>query len=153
MKKILVLCIGNSCRSQMLEGYLRYFLEEKSKEYLEKTPPQVLEQTFVYSAGIETHGVNPRAVAVMLEDEIDISAQVSTNVEEYKNEEFDFVITVCDDANRLCPVFPAKTARLHHPFADPALAEATGTEEEILSEFRKVRKMIKIFAEKFVKEL
>ncbi len=150
MKKILVLCTGNSCRSQMLEGYLRYFLEEKSKENLEKTPPQVSEQVFVYSAGIETHGINPRAVAVMLEDEIDISAQVSTNVEEYKNEEFDYVITVCDDANRLCPIFPAKTARLHHPFPDPALA--TGTEEEILAEFRKVRKMIKTFAEKFVNE-
>ena len=151
MKKILVLCTANSCRSQILEGYLRYFLEEKSKEYLEKTPPQILEQTLVYSAGIMTHGINPLAVVVMLEEEIDISTQASTNVSEFENEEFDFVITVCDDANRLCPVFPAKTARLHHPFPDPAAA--TGSEDDILSEFRKVRKLIKIFAEKFVKEL
>lgn len=151
MRKILILCTTNSCRSQMLEGYLRYFLEEKSKELLQKMPPEVLEQTLLYSAGVETNGINPRATAVMLEDEIDISAQASTSVEEYKNEEFDFVITVCDDANRLCPVFPAKTARLHHPFPNPASAK--GSEEEILSEFRKVRKLIKIFAEKFVNEL
>ena len=135
MKKILVLCTGNSCRSQIAEGYLREFTKGKAA---------------VYSAGVETHGVNPRAVATMKEDNIDISSQTSNNVEEYRNIEFDFVITVCDNAKERCPYFPAKTAVLHHNFPDPA--KGTGTEEEIMSQFADVREQIKNYCKDFVKE-
>lgn len=92
MKNILVLCTGNSCRSQMAEGYLRYFSEGMA---------------VVFSAGIETHGVNPRAISVMLADGIDISHHTSNNVNEYLAVKFDFIITVCDHANEVCPVFPS----------------------------------------------
>src|ERR1044071_873434 len=88
MKKILVLCTGNSCRSQIAEGYLRYFSGEKAD---------------IYSAGIETHGVNPRAIATMLEDGIDISGHTSNNVDEYRDIAFDYVLTVCDNAKESCP--------------------------------------------------
>ena len=131
--KILVLCTGNSCRSQIAEGYLRYFADEKAE---------------VYSAGIETHGVNPRAIAIMKEDGIDISKHTSNNVEEYAEMEFDYVITVCDNAKENCPYFPAKVKTFHHNFPDPA--KATGTEDEVMNEFRKVREMIKEYTKKFV---
>lgn len=104
----------------------------------------------VYSAGIETHGVNPKAIAVMKEDGIDISHHTSDNVTEYKDIVFDYVITVCDNAKENCPYFPAKTKNIHHNFPDPA--KVTGTEEEILQEFRKVRQLIKNYSEQFVKE-
>ena len=93
MKKILVLCTGNSCRSQMAEGYLKYFSQNKAE---------------VYSAGVETHGVNPGAIQIMKEDGIDISKHTSNNVNEYRNIDFDYVITVCDNAREKCPVFPSK---------------------------------------------
>lgn len=135
MKKILVLCTGNSCRSQMAEGYLRYFAKGKAE---------------IYSAGIETHGVNQKAVTVMKEDGIDISKHTSNNVEEYKNMDFDFVITVCDNAKENCPYFPGNAKKFHHNFPDPA--KAGGTEDEILEQFRQVRQLIKNYSEKFIAE-
>lgn len=134
MKKILVLCTGNSCRSQLAEGYLRHFAGGRAE---------------IYSAGIETHGVNPRAVQVMAEDHIDISQQTSNNVNEYNDILFDYVITVCDNANEICPFFPGNTQRIHYNFPDPA--KATGTDDEIINEFRRVRDMVKVFAAGFVK--
>ena len=135
MKRILVLCTGNSCRSQIAEGYLRHFAGNKAE---------------VYSAGIETHGVNPKAVAVMKEDGIDISKHTSNNIDEYLHIPFHFVITVCDNAKENCPYFPTTAKQTHHNFTDPA--KATGTEEDIINSFRHVRNEIKTFAEKFVKE-
>lgn len=130
MKKMLVLCTGNSCRSQIMEGWLRHF----GKGEID-----------VKSAGIETHGVNPRAIKVMGESGIDISLHTSNNIDEYLDESFDLVITVCDHANETCPVFPSNAQKIHHNFEDPA--KATGSEEEILNSFRKVRDQIKAFAE------
>lgn len=102
----------------------------------------------VYSAGIETHGVNPRAIATMEEDGIDISAHTSNNINEYKNIAFDFVITVCDNAKERCPIFPSKAKIFHHNFPDPA--KATGTEAEVKKQFREVREMIKEYCRDFV---
>ncbi len=133
MKKILVLCTGNSCRSQIAEGYLRHFAGDRAE---------------VYSAGVETHGVNPRAIAIMAEDGLDISAHTSNNVDEYAGVDFDFVITVCDNARERCPYFPTRAEKLHHNFPDPA--KATGTEEEVTAEFRRVREMVKTYAKDFV---
>jgi arsenate reductase (thioredoxin) len=135
MKNILVLCTGNSCRSQIAEGYLQYFAGEKAK---------------VYSAGVETHGVNPRAIKIMAEDDIDISSHTSNNIEEYINIPFDYVITVCDNAKERCPYFPTDAQKFHYNFPDPA--KATGTEEEILEEFRRVRDMIKIYSKNFINQ-
>lgn len=132
MKTILVLCTGNSCRSQMAEGYLRYFAKGKVK---------------IYSAGVETHGLNPGAVKVMKEDGLDISHHTSNNVDEYAGINFDTILTVCDHANEQCPYFPGTARRLHHNFPDPA--RVTGTEEEILQEFRRVRDEIKAFCKEF----
>src|ERR1700744_5932296 len=98
MKKVLVLCTGNSCRSQMAEGYLRYYAEGKAE---------------IYSAGIETHGVNPKAITMMKEDGIDISQHTSNHVDAYKNIHFDFVITVCDNAKENCPYFPSTAKKFH----------------------------------------
>jgi len=133
MKKILVLCTGNSCRSQIAEGYLAHFAKDRAT---------------VYSAGIETHGVNPRAIATMKEDGIDISKHTSNNILEYKDVLFDFVITVCDNAKERCPVFPSQAKTFHYNFPDPA--KATGTEEEITEEFRKVRNQIREYCQQFI---
>lgn len=133
IKKILVLCTGNSCRSQIAEGYLRYFADNKAD---------------VYSAGVETHGVNPKAIATMKEDDIDISNHTSNNIDEYRNIDFDFVITVCDNAKERCPFFPTKAEKFHQNFPDPA--KATGTDEVISAEFRKVRQLIKEYCKQFV---
>lgn len=132
-KKILVLCTGNSCRSQIAEGYLRHFANGNTE---------------VYSAGVETHGVNPKAIAIMQEDGIDISKHTSNNIDEYYDIDFDFVITVCDNAKERCPFFPYKAKKFHHNFPDPA--KATGTEEEINEQFREVRQQIKEFCRQFV---
>lgn len=132
-KKILVLCTGNSCRSQIAEGYLKHFATEKSE---------------IFSAGVETHGVNPRAIATMKEDGIDISKHTSNNIDEYRNVDFDFVITVCDNAKERCPFFPTKAKKFHYNFPDPA--KATGTEEEINNQFQEVRQMIKEYCKNFV---
>lgn len=133
MKKILVLCTGNSCRSQMAEGYLRHFAGNSAE---------------VYSAGVETHGVNPRAIEMMKEDGIDISRHTSNNITEYKGMNFDFIITVCDNAKERCPVFPSNAKKFHHNFPDPA--KAVGAEEEIRQQFRVVQDMIKTYSREFV---
>jgi arsenate reductase len=134
MKNILVLCTGNSCRSQIAEGYLKHFANEKAT---------------IYSAGIETHGVNPKAIAVMAQDGIDISTHTSNNVDEYMDIPFDYVITVCDNASENCPFFASEATYLHYNFPDPAKAQ--GTEEEVMDEFRRVRNRIKKYCEVFVK--
>ncbi|TKC12101.1 arsenate reductase ArsC [Pedobacter polaris] len=135
MKKILVLCTGNSCRSQIAEGYLRYFANGNAE---------------IFSAGIETHGVNPRAIATMKADGIDISKHTSNNIDEYFAIDFDYVITVCDNAKENCPFFPSKAKKFHYNFPDPA--KANGTEEEIVKEFNKVRDLIKSYCKEFIKE-
>jgi arsenate reductase len=127
-KNILVLCTGNSCRSQLADGYIRFFHGHKAH---------------VYSAGVETHGVNPRAIATMQEDGIDISMHTSNHVDEYLSIPFDLILTVCDHASERCPVFPSSAKRIHHNFSDPA--KATGSEEEIRSAFAAVREEIKHF--------
>ena len=104
----------------------------------------------MYSAGVETHGVNPRAIAIMKEDGIDISGHTSNNIDEYLDIDFDFVITVCDNARERCPYFPTKAQKFHYNFPDPA--KARGTEMEIMAEFRSVREMIKTYSEQFVQE-
>lgn len=134
MKKVLILCTGNSCRSQIAEGFLRHFSNGQAE---------------VYSAGIETHGVNPKAIEVMAESGIDISAHTSNNVNEYAGIDFDYVITVCDNAKESCPYFPSKAQKLHYNFPDPA--KATGTDEQVMDEFRRVRDLIKAYSFDFVK--
>ncbi len=136
MKNVLVLCTGNSCRSQIAHGYLEHFTDDRKIKN--------------YSAGVETHGVNPKAIATMQEDGIDISNHTSNNIEEYFGVDFDFVITVCDNAKERCPFFPTKAMIFHYNFPDPA--KATGTDEEIKAEFRAVRQLIKDYCEKFVTE-
>ena len=135
MKKILVLCTGNSCRSQMAHGYLQHFAKENAQ---------------VYSAGVEVHGLNPFAVGIMAEDGIDISKHTSNHVDEYADIEFDFVITVCDNAKEACPFFPTKTKTIHHSFEDPS--KGSGTAKELIAEFRRVRDQIKVFSEEFIYE-
>jgi arsenate reductase len=107
-------------------------------------------QANVYSAGVETHGVNPKAIEIMKEDGIDISGHTSNNITEYFGVDFDFVITVCDNAKERCPYFPTKAQKFHYNFPDPA--KATGSEEDIRKEFRLVREMIKNYCEAFVDE-
>ena len=135
MKNILVLCTGNSCRSQMAHGYLEYFAQGKAK---------------IYSAGVETHGVNPKAIYFMQEDGIDISGHTSNNILEYMDVKFDFVITVCDHAKEVCPYFPTNAIMLHHNFEDPS--KVNGTEEAIAASFRNVRNEIKEYCRKFVED-
>ena len=136
MKNVLVLCTGNSCRSQIAHGYLEYLTDGR--------------QVKVYSAGVETHGVNPKAIATMQEDNIDISHHTSNNIEEYFAVEFDFVITVCDNAKEACPYFPTKAKKYHYNFPDPA--KAKGTDEEVKEKFRAVRQLIRDYCEEFVTE-
>lgn len=133
MKKILILCTGNSCRSQMAHGYLQHFGGNK---------------VTVYSAGVETHGVNPKAIEIMKNDGIDISHHTSNNVLEYQGVDFDFVITVCDNAKERCPYFPSKALTFHYNFPDPA--KATGSNEEIRREFEQVRELIKNYCQEFI---
>jgi arsenate reductase len=135
MKNILILCTGNSCRSQIAHGYLAAMTQGKAN---------------VYSAGVETHGVNPRAIAILNEDGIDISNHTSNNISEYFEVDFDYVITVCDNAKERCPYFPTKALKFHYNFPDPA--KAIGTEEEIMNVFREVREMIKNYCIQFVKQ-
>ena len=135
MKKILVLCTGNSCRSQMAEGYLQFFAKNKA---------------VIYSAGIEAHGVNLWAIKVMKEDGIDISHQTCNTIDEYMSIPFDFIITVCDNANEKCPIFPATAQKIHCNFPDPS--KTIGTEQEIMNQFRNVRNMIKEYCNKFVEK-
>ncbi len=132
-KSLLILCTGNSCRSQMMEAYIRFFAKDKID---------------VKSAGIEVHGVNKNAIKIMAEDGIDIGKYTSNNVDEYMEIKFDYIITVCDNALESCPVFPSNAIKIHHNFSDPA--KAIGSNEEIIVEFRKVRNQIKVWANEFV---
>ncbi|NLD99685.1 MAG: arsenate reductase ArsC [Fibrobacter sp.] len=132
--KILFLCTGNSCRSQMAEGWARHLKND------------IIEP---YSAGIETHGMNPNAVKVMAEAGVDISGHHSKHLNEIKDVPFDWVITVCDNANESCPVFPGKVNRFHISFDDPPrLAKNAGSEQEALDHYRRVRDEIKNFVRK-----
>lgn len=136
VKNILVLCTGNSCRSQMAHGYLQNFGGKRLA---------------VYSAGVETHGVNPRAIAVMKEDGIDISQNTSNNVLEYAEIPFDYVITVCDNAREKCPYFPSRAKKFHNDFPDPA--KAIGNEIEVMNAFRTTRNLIKSYCKEFIEGL
>ena len=137
MKNILVLCTGNSCRSQIAHGYLEHFTDGRKVK--------------IYSAGVETHGVNKRAIATMKEDGIDISHHTSNHIDEYATIHFDYVITVCDNAKERCPFFPSNAIKMHHNFPDPA--KATGSEIEIENAFREVRNEIKEYCKNFVAKL
>ncbi len=129
--KILFLCTGNSCRSQMAEGWARYLKSDLIE---------------AYSAGIETHGMNLNAVKVMAEAGVDISNHRSKHLDEIKQFPFDWVITVCDNASESCPIFPGKVKRFHISFDDPPrLAKNAKTEEEALSHYRRVRDEIRAF--------
>lgn len=119
----------------MAEGYLRLFSGNKA---------------MVYSAGVETHGVNPRAVAIMKEDGVDISGHTSNLVDEYQDVDFDFVITVCDHAKERCPFFPSRARLFHHNFPDPA--KVVGTEAETHQAFEQARDMIKVYCREFAAE-
>ena len=131
--KVLFLCTGNSCRRQMAEGWAKAL------------KGGVLD---AYSAGIETHGLNPRAVRVMAEAGVGISTHRSKNVNELKDVPFDYVVTVCGQANENCPVFPGKARVVHVGFDDPPrLAKDAKTEEEALTHYRRVRDEIKTFIE------
>ncbi|MDO5979238.1 arsenate reductase ArsC [Flavivirga spongiicola] len=135
MKNILVLCTGNSCRSQMAHGYLNHFLDNRTVN--------------LYSAGIETHGLNPGALAIMKEDGLNIDHHTSNHVDEYADVNFDYIITVCDHANENCPYIPSKNAlRLHHNFFDPS--KVVGTNEEKHMAFLKAREEIKTYFKAFV---
>ena len=128
-QKILFLCTGNSCRSQMAEGWGRYLYPDRYE---------------FFSAGIEKHGLNPMAVKVMAEVGVDISAQYSKLLSELGPVTFDYVITVCDHANEQCPLFPGKAIKLHREFPDPPrLAQGAANEEEALSHYRAVRDAIR----------
>lgn len=134
-KRVLVVCTGNSCRSQMAQGFLQEFGGENWE---------------IFSAGIETHGLNQRAVRVMQETGVDISHHTSDHIDQYRDMEFDYVLTVCDHAQESCPLFPSSAEKIHHSFRDPA--NATGSEEEVLNDFRKVRDEIREFAQRFIEK-
>ena len=132
-KKILVMCTGNSCRSQMAHGYLELFAENEAE---------------IYSAGLEAHGLNPYAVKVMKDDKVDISGHTSNVIEDYLDLDFDMVLTVCDHANETCPVFPKSAEKLHQNFPDPS--NFKGGEEEKLKVYKKVRNDIRDFCEDLI---
>jgi len=132
-KKVLVLCTGNSCRSQMAEGWIKYYAGDAA---------------VVYSAGIEAHGLNMNAVRSMMDAVIDISRQKSKTIDKLPEKEFDYIITLCDDAKEKCPVCQGSGIHLHAAFPDPA--QVTGTEEEIMALFNRVRDDIEDFAFDFV---
>lgn len=138
LKKPLIyfLCTGNSCRSQMAEGWARQLGGDKIE---------------VYSAGIETHGVNPRAVAAMKEAGIDISHHTSDLIDSEILNKADYVITLCGDANDKCPVTPPTVKRLHWGFEDPAKTQ--GADEEVEMKFREVRDRIRDAVQDFLKEI
>ncbi len=131
-KTILILCTGNSARSQMAEGLLRHDAGDRFE---------------VASAGTRPSQVRPEAIAVMREIGIDISGQRSKSVDEFAARDFDYVLTVCDNARESCPIYPGHGNRLHHAFKDPAAVE--GTQEERLGAFRKVRDDIRQYLRGF----
>ncbi len=131
--RILFLCTGNSCRSQMAEGWARHLCGDRVE---------------AYSAGVAPHGVDPRAVAVMAEAGVDISAHRSKHVDELADVPLDFVVTVCSSAHENCPVFPGHTRTVHVGFDDPPrLAADAADEEAARRHYRRVRDEIRTFAE------
>lgn len=131
--KIMFLCTGNSCRSQMAEGWAKSLKRDSIK---------------AYSAGIDPHGMNERAIKVMSEVGVDISGHHSKHVDELKDIPFDYVVTVCGHANETCPMFPGNTKMVHFGFEDPPqLAKAAASEEEALGHYRRVRDEIKTFVQ------
>jgi len=128
--KVLFLCTGNSCRSQIAEGWARHLKSD------------VIE---AYSAGIRPIGVNPKTIEVMAEAGVDISDHTSKGIDDLSGINFDYVVTVCDNAREQCPIFPGRTRHVHKSFDDPYFA--TGSEEEILAVFRRVRDEIRAFIE------
>ena len=131
--KVLFLCTGNSCRSQMAEGWTRRLKGDSIEPY---------------SAGIEMHGLNPKAVRVMAEAGVDISRHHSKHLDDLRDVAFDYVVTVCDNANESCPIFPGRVKRLHVSFDDPPrLAKGAKSEEEALGQYRRVRDEIRAFVE------
>ncbi|CAN5515982.1 arsenate reductase ArsC [soil metagenome] len=124
-KKILILCTGNSARSQMAEGLLKHICQNKYE---------------IFSAGTKPSIVRPEAIKVLQEIRVDISNNRSKSVDEFVNKEIDYVLTVCDNAKENCPYFPAQTKLIHRPFADPA--EVEGNEETRLAAFRRMRNEI-----------
>lgn len=135
MKKILVPCTGNSCRSQMAHGYLEKFSDEN---------------WMVRSAGVETHGINPFAIGVMAEDDVFIHNHTSDLVSKFDDEQFDIVLTVCDNAKESCPFFPNTKQVIHHSFSDPS--HKSGTAKELIEAFRATRDEIKAFCVQLLKE-
>lgn len=135
VKKILVICSDNSFLSQIAEGYLKFFARERAE---------------IYSAGIEAHGVDPVAIAIMNEDHIDISNHTSNSINDYHHIRFDYVITVCDNAKERCPVFPSTTLHFHCHFFEPA--EVTDNYEQRLHLFRTERVLIKHYIMEFVSQ-
>jgi arsenate reductase (thioredoxin) len=132
MQRVLILCTGNSARSQMAEGLLRHDSAGRFE---------------VASAGTKPGAVRPEAIAVMQEIGIDISAHRSRHVDEFAGQVFDYVLTVCDHANEVCPIFPSATIRIHHSFEDPAAVR--GTEPERLAAFRRVRDQLREYLKAF----
>lgn len=133
-ERVLFLCTGNSCRSQMAEGWARHLKRDEID---------------AFSAGIEPRGLNENAVRVMAEAGVDISHQLSKHVDELEDVPFDYVVTVCDHANETCPLFSGKAKRIHAGFDDPPrLAEGAKTEEEALGHYRRVRDEIRAFVER-----
>ena len=128
--KILFLCTGNACRSQIAEGWAKHLKCDTIE---------------AYSAGVRPIGVSSRAIKTMAEAGVDISDHTSKHLDELWNIDFDYVITLCDNAAQNCPVFPGKAKVIHKPFKDPYFA--TGSEENVMAEFRKVREQIKAFIE------
>ena len=135
MPLIYFLCTGNSCRSQMAEGWARVLGQSRIE---------------VHSAGVEVHGLNPRAVAVMREAGVDISGQTSKLIDPAVLDRADYVVTLCGDARDACPVTPPHVTRLHWGFPDPA--RATGSEEEVMDRFREVRDGIRARVAQFLQE-
>lgn len=131
-QRVLILCTGNSARSQMAEGLLRHDAGDRFE---------------VFSAGVAPSKVRPEAIAVMREVGLDISGHRSKHVDEFSGQTFDYVLTVCDNARESCPVFPGTTVMIHHSFVDPAAL--TGSEQERLMAFRKVRDEIREYIKAF----
>jgi arsenate reductase (thioredoxin) len=134
-KKVLFLCTGNSCRSQIAEGFLRHLASEDFE---------------AFSAGTKPSRLNPLAVKVMEEKGVDISGQYSQSIDEFLNESLDYIITVCDHAKETCPVFPGTAERIHWSFRDPA--DAKGSEEEKMTVFREIRDSIEKNIKNFIKK-
>lgn len=134
MKKILVLCTGNSCRSQMMHGFLKTYAKDKAE---------------VWSAGVETHGLNKNALKYLKEiEDIDITNHTSNLIDEYSDIDFDFVITVCDHANERCPIFPSSAKKFHQNFFDPS--KTTGSDQDIKSAFSKTIAELKSYSLNFI---